>query len=199
MNHNFFATISRMKYIERWALMRNSRAENLSEHSLDVAMISHALCVIGNVRYNKNLNGEKAALIGLYHDSSEIITGDMPTPVKYYNEDIKAAYKEVESIAEKKLLNELPSDLRPEFEKIYKSDRSEEEKYMRHLIKAADKLSAYIKCIEEENSGNREFRSAKESIEKKLIEMSEEYPEVKDFMEEFIPPYGKTLDELSAR
>ncbi|MCR5367766.1 MULTISPECIES: 5'-deoxynucleotidase [Eubacterium] len=199
MNHNFFATISRMKYIERWALMRNSRAENLSEHSLDVAMISHALCVIGNVRYNKNLNGEKAALIGLYHDSSEIITGDMPTPVKYYNEDIKAAYKEVESIAEKKLLNELPSDLRPEFEKIYKSDRSEEEKYMRHLVKAADKLSAYIKCIEEENSGNREFRSAKESIEKKLIEMSEEYPEVKDFMEEFIPPYGKTLDELSAR
>ena len=157
MNHNFFATISRMKYIERWALMRNSRAENLSEHSLDVAMISHALCVIGNVRYNKNLNGEKAALIGLYHDSSEIITGDMPTPVKYYNEDIKAAYKEVESIAEKKLLNELPSDLRPEFEKIYKSDRSEEEKYMRHLVKAADKLSAYIKCIEEENSGNREF------------------------------------------
>ena len=123
----------------------------------------------------------------------------MPTPVKYYNEDIKAAYKEVESIAEKKLLNELPSDLRPEFEKIYKSDRSEEEKYMRHLVKAADKLSAYIKCIEEENSGNREFRSAKESIEKKLIEMSEEYPEVKDFMEEFIPPYGKTLDELSAR
>ena len=199
MNHNFFATISRMKYIERWALMRNSRAENLSEHSLDVATISHALCVIGNVRYNKNLNGEKAALIGLYHDSSEIITGDMPTPVKYYNEDIKAAYKEVESIAEKKLLNELPSDLRPEFEKIYKSDRSEEEKYMRHLVKAADKLSAYIKCIEEENSGNREFRSAKESIEKKLIEMSEEYPEVKDFMEEFIPPYGKTLDELSAR
>ena len=199
MNHNFFATISRMKYIERWALMRNSREENLSEHSLDVAMISHALCVIGNVRYNKNLNGEKAALIGLYHDSSEIITGDMPTPVKYYNEDIKAAYKEVESIAEKKLLNELPSDLRPEFEKIYKSDRSEEEKYMRHLVKAADKLSAYIKCIEEENSGNREFRSAKESIEKKLIEMSEEYPEVKDFMEEFIPPYGKTLDELSAR
>ena len=199
MNHNFFATISRMKYIERWALMRNSRAENLSDHSLDVAMISHALCVIGNVRYNKNLNGEKAALIGLYHDSSEIITGDMPTPVKYYNEDIKAAYKEVESIAEKKLLNELPSDLRPEFEKIYKSDRSEEEKYMRHLVKAADKLSAYIKCIEEENSGNREFRSAKESIEKKLIEMSEEYPEVKDFMEEFIPPYGKTLDELSAR
>ena len=199
MNHNFFATISRMKYIERWALMRNSRAENLSEHSLDVAINSHALCVIGNVRYNKNLNGEKAALIGLYHDSSEIITGDMPTPVKYYNEDIKAAYKEVESIAEKKLLNELPSDLRPEVEKIYKSDRSEEEKYMRHLVKAADKLSAYIKCIEEENSGNREFRSAKESIEKKLIEMSEEYPEVKDFMEEFIPPYGKTLDELSAR
>ena len=95
MTYNFFATISRMRYIERWALMRNSRVENLSEHSLDVAMIAHGLCVIGNVRYGKNLNAEKAALIGLYHDASEIITGDMPTPVKYFNEDLKSAYKNV--------------------------------------------------------------------------------------------------------
>lgn len=199
MSYNFFATISRMKYIERWALMRNSRAENLSEHSLEVAMISHALCVIGNVRYSKNLNSDKAALIGLYHDSSEIITGDMPTPVKYYNEDIKDAYKEVEAIAEKKLLNELPNDLRPEFEKLYRVERTEEELYMRRLVKAADKLSAYIKCIEEDNSGNREFRSAKTSIEKKLAKMSEELPEVGDFMKDFIPSYGKTLDELTGR
>ncbi|MCR5147835.1 MAG: 5'-deoxynucleotidase [Eubacterium sp.] len=199
MSYNFFATISRMKYIERWALMRNSRSENLSEHSLEVAMISHALCVIGNIRYGKHLNGEKAALIGLYHDSSEIITGDMPTPVKYYNEDIKAAYKEVEAIAEKKLLNELPNDLRPEFEKLYSAERTEEERYMRRLVKAADKLSAYIKCIEEENSGNKEFRSAKETIGKKLAELSNELPEVSDFMKDFIPPYGKTLDELSER
>lgn len=199
MSYNFFATISRMKYIERWALMRNSRAENLSEHSLEVAMISHALCVIGNVRYGKNLNSDKAALIGLYHDSSEIIIGDMPTPVKYYNEDIKDAYKEVEAIAEKKLLNELPNDLRPEFEKLYRVERTEEELYMRRLVKAADKLSAYIKCIEEDNSGNKEFRSAKTSIEKKLAKMSEELPEVGDFMKDFIPSYGKTLDELTGR
>lgn len=199
MNYNFFATISRMKYIERWALMRNSRAENLSEHSLEVAMISHALCVIGNVRYGKSLDSDKAALIGLYHDSSEIITGDMPTPVKYYNEDIKAAYKEVESIAEKKLLNELPNDLRPEFEKLYRAENTENDRYMRRLVKAADKLSAYIKCIEEENSGNREFRSAKASIEKKLTKLADELPEVSDFMRDFIPSYGKTLDELSER
>ena len=197
MSYNFFATISRMKYIERWALMRNSRAENLSEHSLEVAMIAHALCVIGNVRHGKNL--EKAALIGLYHDSSEIITGDMPTPVKYYNEGIMAAYKEVEAIAEKKLLNELPNDLRPEFEKLYRAEPTEEERYMRRLVKAADTLSAYIKCIEEENSGNREFRSAKKSIEKKLGTMSAELPEIVDFMNDFIPSYGKTLDELSGK
>ena len=195
----FFAMMSRMKYIERWALMRNSRAENLSEHSLEVAMIAHALCVIGNVRHGKNLDADKAALIGLYHDSSEIITGDMPTPVKYYNEGIQSAYKEVESIAEKKLLNELPNDLRPEFEKLYRAEPTEDDRYMRRLVKAADKLSAYIKCIEEENSGNREFRSAKKSIEKKLGSMSAELPEIVDFMNDFIPSYGKTLDELSGK
>ena len=199
MSYNFFATISRMKYIERWALMRNSRAENLSEHSLEVAMIAHALCVIGNVRHGKNLDADKAALIGLYHDSSEIITGDMPTPVKYYNEGIQSAYKEVEAIAEKKLLNELPNDLRPEFEKLYRAEPTEDDRYMRRLVKAADKLSAYIKCIEEENSGNREFRSAKKSIEKKLGSMSAELPEIVDFMNDFIPSYGKTLDELSGK
>ena len=199
MSYNFFATISRMKYIERWALMRNSRAENLSEHSLEVAMIAHALCVIGNVRYGKDLDADRAALIGLYHDSSEIITGDMPTPVKYYNEGIQSAYKEVESIAEKKLLNELPNDLRPEFEKLYRAEPTEDDRYMRRLVKAADKLSAYIKCIEEENSGNREFRSAKKSIEKKLGSMSAELPEIVDFMNDFIPSYGKTLDELSGK
>ena len=135
MEYNFFATISRMKYIERWALMRNSRNENLSEHSLEVAMIAHALCVIGNIRYDKELDAEKAALVGLYHDSSEIITGDMPTPVKYYNPEIKEAYKQVETIAEFKLLEKLPSDLRPAFEAIYKSNNTQSEKYMRKLVK----------------------------------------------------------------
>ena len=110
---HFFATVSRMKYIERWALMRNTRPENISEHSLEVAMIGHALCIIGNVRYGKNLNAEKAALVGLYHDASEIITGDMPTPVKYSSRDIRAAYRKVEEMAENRLLEQLPEDLRP--------------------------------------------------------------------------------------
>ncbi|MBP3233858.1 MAG: 5'-deoxynucleotidase [Eubacterium sp.] len=197
MEYNFFATISRMKYINRWALMRNSRSENLSEHSLEVGMIGHALCVIGNIRYGKNLNADRAALIGLYHDSSEIITGDMPTPVKYYNPDIRDAYKQVETIAEYKLLEKLPSDLQPAFMEIYKTDNSADDKYMRRLVKAADKLSAYIKCIEEEKAGNTEFSTAKETIEKSLSKLKEELPEVNDFIEEFLPAYGKTLDELN--
>ncbi|WP_036611432.1 5'-deoxynucleotidase [Oribacterium sp. P6A1] len=196
--YTFFATISRMKYIERWALMRNSRPENLSEHAVEVAMIAHALCIIGNVRYGRKLDGEKAALIGIYHDASEIITGDMPTPVKYFNNEITGAYKSLEHIAENSLLERLPEDLRPEFEDIFNGSKTDEnEIYMRKLIKAADKISALIKCIEEENSGNREFCTAKESTLKSLEEMKEKYPEVRDFLQEFIPSYGKTLDELA--
>lgn len=196
MPHNFFATISRMKYIERWALMRNSRPENLSEHSLEVAMISHALCVIGNVRYGKHLNAEKAALCGLYHDASEIITGDMPTPVKYANQKLKAAYKEVEAESENRLLDELPADLRPAFEAIFHAEDTEEDRYMRRLVKAADKISALIKCIEEENSGNLEFRTAKATTAESIRRLTAELPEAGDFVEEFLPPYGRNLDEL---
>ena len=144
MEYNFFATISRMKYIERWALMRNSRNETLSEHSLEVAMIAHALCVIGNTRYNRDLDADKAALIGIYHDASEIITGDMPTPVKYYNPEIRDAYKQVEMIADFKLLEKLPADIRPVYEEIFRGKDKADEKYMRRLVKAADKISAYI-------------------------------------------------------
>ncbi len=176
--------------------MRNSRAETLSEHSLDVAMLSHALCVIANERYGKNLDANKAALIGLYHDASEIITGDMPTPVKYYNSEIQHAYKDVEKIAVYKLLNELPSEMRGVYEEIFKPDDSEEETYMRRLVKAADKISALIKCIEEEKSGNSEFRTAEKTIRKTLDMLMEELPEVKDFVYEFLPPFGSTLDEL---
>ncbi len=197
MNYNFFALISRMKYIERWALMRNTRPENLCEHSMEVAMISHALCTIGNVRYGKNLDANKAALIGLYHDASEIITGDMPTPVKYFNADLKHAYKEVETIAEDKLLEKLPEDLRPSYEQIFKAEDTDEERYMRKLVKAADKLSALIKCIGEINAGNTEFRTAKESTGKSIRSMYQELPEVLDFVNEFLSSYGSTLDELT--
>jgi 5'-deoxynucleotidase len=196
MSYNFFATISRMKYIQRWALMRNSRPENLSEHSLEVAMIAHALCTIGNVRYGRKLDGEKAALISLYHDASEIITGDMPTPVKYFNRDIRDAYKEVEEKAEDRLLSQLPDDLRPEYERIFRMDADGEERYMRELVKAADKISAMIKCIAEETSGNAEFRTAQKTIEAALAEMKVTHPEVRDFIDEFVEPYGNTLDEL---
>ncbi len=196
---SFFALLSRMKFIDRWELMRNSRNENLSEHSLDVAVIAHALCVIANKRFGKNIDCEKAALVGIYHDSSEIITGDMPTPVKYYGEEIRDAYKQVEAVAESRLLSKLPSDLRDEFEKIYRPEDTEEERYMRRLVKAADKLSAYIKCIEEENAGNKEFESAKSSTESSLNKMKKELPEVEVFMDEFLPAYGETLDELLKR
>ncbi len=197
MSFNFFAAISRMKYIDRWALMRNSREENLSEHSMEVAMIAHALCIIGNSRFGKNLNADRAAVVGIYHDASEIITGDMPTPVKYYSEDIRDAYKKVEAVAEFTLLNKLPDDMRDPFEKIFFKTDEEDDIYMRKLVKAADKLSALIKCIEEERSGNEEFSTAKESTMKALDKMKAELPEVEVFMEEFLPPYGKTLDELN--
>nr|WP_027870337.1 5'-deoxynucleotidase [[Eubacterium] cellulosolvens] len=208
MSENFFATISRMKYIERWALMRNARTETLSEHSMEVSMIAHALCTIGNVRHGRQLDCEKAALIGLYHDASEIITGDMPTPVKYYNREIRAAYKDVERRADMHLLEKLPADLRPTYEAIFFADEAfagmteaeiENEKYLRKLVKAADKISALIKCIEEENAGNREFRTAKKTIQKSIDELTALYPEVDDFVRDFLPPYGNTLDELLDR
>ena len=187
-----------MKYIERWALMRSSRVETLSEHSIEVAMIAHAFCVIGNRRYGRHLDAEKAALIGIYHDASEIITGDMPTPVKYANKDLKNAFKDVERQAERTLLSELPADLLPDFDSIFTPENpdDEEEQYMRKLIKAADKLSAYIKCMEEDDAGNKEFRTAKETIRQAVMKLRMEYPEVQDFCREFLPSYGNTLDEL---
>jgi 5'-deoxynucleotidase len=208
MSENFFAILSRMKYIERWALMRNARTETLSEHSMEVAMIAHALCTIGNVRYARRLDAEKAALIGLYHDASEIITGDMPTPVKYCNREIRSAYRDVEKEADLHLLDKLPADLRPSYEAIFfagscRDDRTSEEEeretYLRKLVKAADKLSALIKCIEEENAGNQEFRTAKATIRASVDELSAALPEVGDFVREFLPPYGNTLDELLNR
>mgnify|MGYP000955860644 FL=1 len=196
---HFFATLSRMKYIERWALMRNAREETLSEHSLDVAVIAHALCVLANRRHGHHVDAERAALVGLYHDASEIITGDMPTPVKYGDEQILNAYKDVEIRAEQRLLDLLPEDLREDYEDLFFGGDDAEEIYMRKLVKAADKLSALIKCMEEEEAGNREFRTAKESIWTAVQGMVAEYPEVADFADVFLPSYGKTLDQLLGR
>ena len=192
MEHNFYAMMSRMKYIERWALMRNSIKENISEHSLEVAMLAHALAVIGNRRYGKNLNAEKAVVIALYHDATEIITGDMPTPIKYYNSSIQGAFKDIEDKAARQLLAMLPEDLRTDYEQIFFP--AADENYLCRLVKAADKLSALIKCIEELKTGNMEFRSAKDTIEESLHAMRLE--EAEDFMRDFLPAYEKTLDEL---
>ncbi|MBB5195781.1 5'-deoxynucleotidase [Anaerocolumna cellulosilytica] len=192
MESNFFAMMSRMKYIKRWALMRNSQSENVSEHSLEVSMIAHALAVIGNKRLGKELNSERAALIALYHDSTEIITGDMPTPVKYYNSEMQGAFKEIEKLAANRLLNMLPEDIKEEYYPLYFP--KEGEAYLWKLVKAADKLSALVKCIQEEKMGNMEFASAKETIEESLLDM--ELKEVEIFMGEFLPSYYKTLDEL---
>jgi len=190
---NFFAFISRMKYINRWGLMRNIKDENVSEHSLDVAVIAHALTIIQKKRLNMNVNPEKTALYAIYHDASEIFTGDMPTPVKYFNSVIKTAYKEVEFVANKKLLNLLPDDFYEDFEPILVP--REEESQIWKTIKAADKISAYIKCIEEEKSGNKEFLKAKQSIFNEIGNMDRD--DVKIFMDEFLDGYCLTLDEMN--
>jgi 5'-deoxynucleotidase len=190
---HFFALLSRLKYIERWALMRSASPENLADHSLEVAMIAHALCVIGNVRYNKSLNAERAALIGMYHDASEIITGDMPTPVKYFNSEIRSAYAKVEEAAAERLISALPDDLRPVYEDILHGNDDE---YLMRLVKAADKISALIKCVDEEHAGNEEFKTAADSTRLAIDAMAIDMPEVADFLREFLPSYGRTLDEL---
>lgn len=193
MENGFFAMISRMKLIERWALMRNSLSENISEHSLEVSILAHALAVISNERLGNRLNAEKAALIGIYHDATEIITGDMPTPVKYFNENIQGAFKAVEKAASDRLLTMLPEDIRKSYESIF--NPQEEELYLWKLVKAADKLSALIKCIEERKTGNTEFLSAERSVTSILISMK--LPEVDIFMKDFLPAYDKNLDELN--
>jgi 5'-deoxynucleotidase len=190
---HFFALLSRLKYIERWALMRSAAPENLADHSLEVAMIAHALCVIGNVRYGKDLNAERAALIGMYHDASEIITGDMPTPVKYFNAEIRSAYAEVEEAAAERLIRALPDDLKPVFGEILCGNDDE---YLMRLVKAADKISALIKCVDEEHAGNEEFKMAAASTREAIDAMATDMPEVTDFLKEFLPSYGRTLDEL---
>lgn len=175
--------------------MRNSRDENLSEHSLEVSMLAHALALISNTSLHNNLNAEKAALMGLYHDSTEIITGDMPTPVKYYNMEMQKVFKEIEKEAAERLLNLLPEDLRESYDSIFFPKVGEEKEW--RLVKAADKLSALIKCIQEENAGNTEFSSAKASLLETLEKM--ELKEVDIFMEEFLPSYYMNLDELNGQ
>ncbi|MBQ7123210.1 MAG: 5'-deoxynucleotidase [Oscillospiraceae bacterium] len=189
----FYAYISRMKHIFRWSLMKNSRQESLSEHSLDTAVVAHCLGLLRKRRFEKECDVERLVMLAMYHDCSEILTGDMPTPIKYYNPEIKEAYKKVETVANKKLLDMLPDDLRPDYEPLF--DHSDEDPELLKLLKAADKISALIKCVEEENSGNREFSKAKTSITESILEM--DVPEAEVFLKEFLPSYGLTIDELN--
>lgn len=193
MDHSFFAMISRLRWIDRWALMKNSSKENLSEHSLQVGMLSHALAIIGNKRLGKKLNADKCALFGMYHDVSEILTGDMPTPVKYFNAEIANAYKDIEKDACERLLSLLPADLYESYSSLLMPDDKLYE-YEKKLVKGADKLSAYIKCLEEKKSGNLEFASAESSTLEALHALN--LDEVEIFLKEFIPAYSKTLDEI---
>ena len=190
--NSFFAMMSRMKYIDRWALMRNSRQENLSEHSLEVSMIAHALAVIGNTCLGKELDAQKAAVFGMYHDATEIITGDMPTPVKYYNSRIKDSYKDIEHQASRTLLSMLPERMQDAYLEIF--EKKEEDAYLWKLVKAADKLSAYLKCLEELRSGNSEFVQAEKTIREALLQ--KQMRAVGYFFEHFIPAFSLTLDEL---
>lgn len=183
--------LARMKYINRWGLMRNTNNENIAEHSLQVAVIAHALAVIGNVRLGKKLNAEHIAMMGIMHDTSEIITGDLPTPIKYYAPEIRDAYKKVEYIAANQLLSEIPEDMRDAYRDVLIEDDSEEWKY----VKAADKLSAYIKCIEEKNTGNTDFLKAESATKQALEDM--QMDEICIFMDEFLLSYTMTLDEIN--
>lgn len=189
--NNFFGMLARMKYINRWGLMRNTITENIAEHSLDVAIIAHALAVIGNTYFGKQLNPEHIAMLGIMHDTTEIITGDLPTPIKYYAPEIRDAYKKVEHTAAKQLLEELPKEMQPAYENILMEEENESWRY----VKAADKLSAYIKCIEERKMGNEDFTKAEGTLFQAVKEMQME--ELDYFMEHFLPSYNMTLDEIN--
>ncbi|WP_145561854.1 5'-deoxynucleotidase [Yersinia aldovae] len=192
MSH-FFAHLSRLKLINRWPLMRNVRTENVSEHSLQVAFVAHALAIIKNRKFNGNLNADRIALLAMYHDASEVITGDLPTPIKYYNPQIAHEYKKIEKVAQQKLIEMLPAELQQDFRCLLDEHYySEEEKA---LVKQADALCAYLKCLEELSAGNNEFIQAKARLEKTLA--MRQSPEMDYFMEVFVPSFSLSLDEIS--
>ena len=190
-DRQFFAYLSRMRYIDRWGLMRNTFQENIQEHSHMVAVLAHALAVIRRDVFGGEADPGAAAAAALYHDAPEILTGDLPTPVKYYDPDIRDAYKRVEEIAAQKLLDMLPDELRPAFAPLVREDYDPE---LKRLVKAADKLSAYIKCVEELKAGNSEFKRAAEQTLEAL--KAYQLPELDYFMEHFLPAFSLTLDEL---
>ena len=190
MQHRFFALISRMRYIGRWGLMRNTFEENIQEHSHQVAVLAHALAIIRNEKFGGHADAGAVAVAALYHDASEILTGDMPTPIKYDNPAIRKAYKEVEAVAEEKLLRMLPEEFQPVYAPILTVTDPETER----LVKVADKLSAYIKCVEELKAGNSEFREAAAQTKEALE--GYDLPELRYFMATFLESFSLSLDQL---
>lgn len=190
---NFLAYISRMKYIKRWGLMRSNREENVQEHSLQVAMFAHCLALIENKRYGGKLDPQHVMAIAVYHETGEVITGDLVTPIKYYNPQITQAYKEVEKVAEETMISMLPEEFQAEYRELIQPKGEYEAK----IVKAADTLAAYAKCIEELKAGNIEFVKAKETVLRKLHEMN--MPCVEFFLKEFMPGFEVTLDELNEK
>ncbi len=190
--YHFFAMLSRMKYINRWGLMRNTRQENICEHSLETALVAHALAVLGNEKFGRHYDPERAAALAMLHDAPEIITGDMPTPVKYHSEEIRKAYGEVEELAVEHLVSLLPEELRPAYQQLM-TMTGERDEELKPLIKAADRISAVIKCVEERKSGNRDFHKAEQTITQSIADMG--LPEADYFMKEFLPSYGLTIEE----
>ncbi|MDD4080383.1 MAG: 5'-deoxynucleotidase [Eubacteriales bacterium] len=192
MANHFFAYLSRMKHIRRWGLMRNTLPENDMEHAMQAAMIAHGLAVLGNTRYGRNYDPEHAMALALYHDASEVITGDLPTPIKHNNPHIKAEYRKIERVAVRRLLEMLPDDMRPAFRPLLESDPESPEWL---LVRAADKLCAYTKCLEETKAGNTEFLEARDSLIATLH--ANPLPEVQEFIADFIPGFGMSLDQIS--
>ena len=192
MEHHFFAYITRMKFIQRWGLMRNTMPENDMEHALQCAMFAHAMAVMGNMRYGRQYDPEYVMALAMYHDASEVITGDLPTPVKHHNPAIRQEYSKLEEIAAKRLIDMLPNDLRPYYSPLIAHDETTPEW---RLVKAADRICAYIKCLEERKAGNQEFESARKTVKKSIDRI--DLPEVQDFMSECVPGFSLTLDEIS--
>lgn len=183
-----------MKYIQRWGLMRNTRAENIQEHSLQVAMVAHGLAVIKNKFFGGALNPERVLTLAVFHELSEVITGDLATPIKYFNPEIRNAYKHLEQVANERLLNMLPAELQPEYRPIFAAPDPRDATHWQ-VVKAADKICAYLKCLEELKAGNQEFIKAKKVIREQIAALK--LPEVDYFMEQFAPSFELTLDELN--
>ena len=191
MSFPFFAYLSRLRLIRRWSIMRNTVPENDAEHSLQVAMIAHAIAVIARDRYGKQVDPEHVLSLAVYHDATEVMTGDLPTPVKYHNDELRGAYHQLEALSADRLVSLLPDDMKPAFTPYMKQEPG----YDHTLVKAADRISAYIKCMEEKRAGNREFDYAAENIRKSVASI--DLPEVRDFLIDFLPTFDKTLDELN--